>query len=190
MEQGMIEQFSPSALRDLYDALSTADKDAFLKLIASTPHTANDLVRAFNSLSEAEQQTFLKILREETPPTSEWMVAFFNAAESSERTAFLDKILPAILAAIPAERIYAAIDRVVVPQVQEIRQRDKKARDRKSDPATIRQNVDICDLRKKDTKTWSQRALGKKFGMTRQSIADILEEEDKWRRLFSELPHE
>ena len=67
--------------------------------------------------------------------------------------------------------------------------RDQR-RKRKSAIDTIRQNVEICDLRRKDSKTWSMPRLGRKFDMTRQSVAKILKDEAKWRQLFAKLPKE
>ncbi len=65
----------------------------------------------------------------------------------------------------------------------------KTARDRKSKPETIRRNVEICDLRLKDAKTWTQGKLAKKYKLTPQGIRKILAEDTKWRQLAASLEH-
>lgn len=65
--------------------------------------------------------------------------------------------------------------------------RMKSSRDRKSNPATIRRNVEICDLRTKDAKTWTQGKLAKKYKLSPQAIRKILSEETKWRQLATAL---
>jgi hypothetical protein len=62
----------------------------------------------------------------------------------------------------------------------------KKQRDRKSDSETVRRNVEICDLRKRDPKKWSLAMLGRKFDLSKQAVKRILDEESKWRRLAAQ----
>ena len=63
----------------------------------------------------------------------------------------------------------------------------KERRDRKPDPETINRNVAICDLRKQDPVTWSQGRLAKHYDVTPRYIRKVLEEEDRWRLLASQL---
>lgn len=63
-----------------------------------------------------------------------------------------------------------------------------KGKRRRSSPATIRRNVQICDLRKQDVKKWTFGTLAMKFKVKRQTILRILDEEQKWRDLHSQLP--
>jgi hypothetical protein len=56
-------------------------------------------------------------------------------------------------------------------------------RNRKSAEATIRRNIEICDLRKKDPKTWSFRRLARKYEIRWQSVQRIVAAEPKWRDL-------
>jgi hypothetical protein len=65
--------------------------------------------------------------------------------------------------------------------------RKLRNRNRTSSPETIRRNVEICDLRKNNSKLWTQRKLAKKYEMEYQSIQDILDEEAKWRHLATLL---
>ena len=63
-----------------------------------------------------------------------------------------------------------------------------KGKRRGSSPKTIRRNVEICDLRKKDAKHWSHTQLGRKYGMNKRSVSRILKNEEKWRELASKFP--
>lgn len=58
---------------------------------------------------------------------------------------------------------------------------------RRSDPQTIRRNVEICDLRKHDARKWTQGRLGKKYHVTTRAIRKILADEEKWRKLAAKL---
>ena len=56
----------------------------------------------------------------------------------------------------------------------------KEKRERKSDVKTIRRNVEICDLRRKN---WSLKKLAGRFGMKYQTVQIIVKDEAKWRKL-------
>jgi AraC-like DNA-binding protein len=62
-----------------------------------------------------------------------------------------------------------------------------KARNRRSDPETVRRNVEICDRRKLDKKTWTLGTLSQHYGISRQYVARIIKEEERWRRLAKQL---
>jgi hypothetical protein len=62
----------------------------------------------------------------------------------------------------------------------------KAKRDRKSDPDTVRRNVQICDLRRSDKKLWSLGRLAKKFKVSIRLITKTIKEEPKWRRLAAQ----
>ena len=66
----------------------------------------------------------------------------------------------------------------------------KEQRDRKSDPETIRRNVELCDLRRQDPKTWSHGMLARRFDISDRAVRFILEEETKWRALAARTPEE
>jgi len=63
----------------------------------------------------------------------------------------------------------------------------KQQRNRKSSPKTIRRNIEICDLRRRDPKHWSHGRLAKKFGVTDRMIRSVLTQEKKWRRLAIQM---
>ncbi len=67
------------------------------------------------------------------------------------------------------------------------RRKLKAARERKSDPETIRRNVEICRLRNVNPKHWSQGRLAKHFKITPRAIRKILAVESKWRKLYMTL---
>jgi hypothetical protein len=85
------------------------------------------------------------------------------------------------------EAIYQKILEIIKSAVIEGLARYKAQRDRKSDPDTIRRNVELCDLRKQNEKLWSYRRLAKHFKITPQNVGLILKEEDKWRKLASDV---
>jgi len=65
--------------------------------------------------------------------------------------------------------------------------RVKEDRDRKSNPKTVRRNLKICDLRKQDAGKWTLGRLAKEYGITRQTVVRILNQEAKWRRLAAKV---
>ena len=63
-----------------------------------------------------------------------------------------------------------------------------KKRNRKPDPKILRRNIQICNLRNKDPKKWTQGKLRKKFGLnTTDHVKKILKQETKWRQHDAEL---
>jgi hypothetical protein len=84
------------------------------------------------------------------------------------------------------EEIATLVKELVVKLAEQERGNLKAQRDRKSDPETIRRNVEICDLREEDKKKWTQGRLAKKYDLTPQAIRKILSNEAKWRRLISQ----
>jgi hypothetical protein len=88
------------------------------------------------------------------------------------------------------ERIKAAVEgheremkRLHIAQFKENVSRTSKNAD------IIHRNVQICDLKRQDPKTWTLENLRHRFGFAdRSSIRDILKDEAKWRRLANKLP--
>lgn len=66
-------------------------------------------------------------------------------------------------------------------------QLSRKLKRRKSDPETIRRNVEICDLRRQDSRKWSQGRLAKKYHVTARLIRSVLKNEHKWRESAARL---
>jgi hypothetical protein len=59
----------------------------------------------------------------------------------------------------------------------------KEKRDRKSDPETVKRNLEICVLRKKDKRKWSIAKLARQYQLTPRAITKILSAEAKWHWL-------
>ena len=85
------------------------------------------------------------------------------------------------------EQIGASIYSLIRAIYKRAEERFRKKRDRKSDPETIRRNVEICELRKQDRKRWSLARLAKRFEVTDRYIRKVIQEEAKWRSLASDL---
>jgi hypothetical protein len=89
------------------------------------------------------------------------------------------------------EEVESRVRKTVEEMAQVVSERErekfKAQRDRKRDPKTIKRNVEICDLRKKDRKHWSLGRLAKKYGVSVRTITLTLQEEATWRRLAGEL---
>ncbi len=62
-----------------------------------------------------------------------------------------------------------------------------RRKERRSSPITIRRNVEICDRRKQNKSKWTLGRLAKEYGVKRQTIVSILNDEEKWRRLATSL---
>jgi hypothetical protein len=174
----VMKQFTPKALFDLYCLLPNSDKGAFVKLLGSIS-TAEVPFVLCNELPLPEKGRFAEMMFEELL----WRV--FPLLQQTARELIrenpnlsdeqFDKELQ--------ERVKQHMD-VYNQSISELEKAKlKEARDRKSDPETVRRNVEICNLRKQDPKKWSLGRLAKKYEMAKQSIRKILEEETKWRRL-------
>lgn len=128
----------------------------------TTPHigTADALARAFNSLPDEEKYLFIKWFRQAAiPPTADELVRLFNAAPQPEKEAFVLRIWHQhLLPAVPEEHIHAEINRVVVPQVEEIRRRDKEARD--ASPRNQDRDAEIVRLKDEVLPNGVQRSFG------------------------------
>ncbi len=57
------------------------------------------------------------------------------------------------------------------------------SRNRKPDPENVKRNIEMCDRRNRDKKTWSYSKLAQTYDMTKRAVAKILAEEQKWRSL-------
>jgi len=60
----------------------------------------------------------------------------------------------------------------------------KRKRDRKSDPETIRRNVEICDAFHKEG---NKKKLARRFGVTDRYIRQVIKEESHWREQAKQL---
>ncbi|HEV3146659.1 MAG TPA: hypothetical protein VGZ47_22425 [Gemmataceae bacterium] len=173
---------TPKTLVDFYSMFTKEQKDEFLVRLGkvSTPYVP---LRILCELSPAQQLEF-----------------------SNRSTAVYFHILMPIIVQqarklvreqpqLPDEqfdkeldtRVRALIDIYIKEAASIERDQIKQKRDRKSDPETIRRNVEICDLRKKDPTTWTQCKLAKHFKIKAPSIRKVLKHEDEWRKKASQL---
>lgn len=158
------------------------------------PASADILFQQFMHLApEDRARVFTKILNA-LELKAEVILCLFEFLPQPEKQRFIEAILDLVRklrdAAFPVihrAEFDSLFDTLVVPRIQEIRLSDKKARDRKSGPETIRQSVEICNLRTQDRRKWSLKKLAGKYGVTVRRITAILAEEDKWRRLAQDL---
>jgi hypothetical protein len=61
-------------------------------------------------------------------------------------------------------------------------------RTRKSAPATIIRNAELCRLRQENPDHWTLENLRRRFGLgTVRAVTKILSQEEKWRQLVAEL---
>jgi hypothetical protein len=178
-----VEQFTPKALLDLYLLLPNDDKGVFLRLLASEC-TAEAIFVMANELRLTELGRFSEMMFEELL----WRV--FPLLEEKARE--LRKEDPDLSDEQFGKELHERVKQHMEVFNQEIseleRAKLKEARDRKSDPDNVRRYVEICDLRRRDPKTWTLGALAKRYDMAKQSIKKIIEQEAKWRRLSGDGP--
>jgi hypothetical protein len=153
----VMELPSAKAVFDLYVLLSNDDKCAFVRLLGQSS-TAEGTVLHMTNLSQRQHARF-----------SELMFPYFV------ETAYPILLQTACRVArdqpnLTGTDFEIAVDRAVKEVMHEydriISEREaaklKEQRDRKSDPETIRRNVEICNLRKQDHKKWSHGKLARK----------------------------
>ncbi len=173
-----MEQLPPKSVFDSYCLLSNDDKRAFIEMLAR--------------VSTAEVP-FL-IAREMPPPE----VERFSDMVFKEITWQLFPLLQREARVLAREkpqmsdedfdrefhdRIKASMENYNKEIAALERAKMKERRDRKSDPETVRRNVEICDRRKQNRKTWSIGKLAHVYKLSHRAITLILRDELKWRRL-------
>jgi hypothetical protein len=134
------------------------------------PATAAEIEEAVNSLSLDEQANWTAAVRA-------WLIDCVILTDEEHDTLLRRKAEATTSDYITFDTGVDPWQRLVDLHLQ------LEARNRRSDPETIRRNVEICDLRKQDRKLWSLGRLAGKYGVTKRAISFVLEEEDKWRQL-------
>ena len=169
---------SPRALADLYGLMDNEQKIACLRLIANMS-TADALFVMMNELPLTEQARFSDMISETMigqllPVLLRLAIEVAGEMPSASNEEQYNEINER------AQRILREYE----CRIGELREAQLKAsRDRKSDPETVKRNVEICDLRLKDRKYWSLGRLGRKYDISKRMVTLILGEEAKWRRL-------
>jgi hypothetical protein len=179
MEQRM-DQCSPQALLDLYSLQSNSDKEKFLQLLGSSS-TAEAPFWICKTMSILERGRFCDMVFEQLMAQVFPLMQMHARNLAREGGNLSNEEFDSEL----HERVRLEMENYnqQIGELHAARLKDK--RDRKSDPETIQRNVQVCNLRKQDSKKWSLGRLAKQFDITKQSIQSILKEEAKWRRLAS-----
>jgi hypothetical protein len=173
--------FGPKTLIDLYLMLPNDQKTAFLGMLANVS-PANVPLYMVAGMSEAQKVRFYGAIM---PVIANRMIPMFVSQAIDvvrECPTASRKEMSDAIELRTKDWLRGYIDLAERIKAEEL----KSKRDRKADPKTARRNVEICDLRKRDPKHWTQGQLAKKFKVSSQAIRKILGQETKWRRLAAE----
>jgi hypothetical protein len=176
-----IQECTPRAVADLFNMLSPEDQ---VKALSQMAVTAEHVWRVMDQLPELEKKAFSDRVFNDMA----WMVFPFvidcaikvfrqypNLSDEDLHNR-INGLAKQTLSAFEEER-----DKLATAQ-------EKARRDRKPDPATIRRNLEICDLRRRDPKTWSLKKLARKYELSRERVHQILKDEPEWLRLQATFP--
>jgi hypothetical protein len=165
---------TPQALLDLYNLLPDTDRQEFLRLLGSQSTAKVPLLlvkqmppeeqaRYASSIHKAFWQTLLPVFLREA------------ARLAREQSSLTDAQLQGLCLEACAEygRQQSRLARAEV----------KARRDRKSDARTVKRNLEICDLHRRDPGTWSLKKLAGKYKVSREAVVKVLRREGHWRRL-------
>jgi hypothetical protein len=178
----VIQRVTPGAVFSLYRELSDDDKREFLKKLGATS-TAEVLIPIGANLRKTEQARFsgaihAKAVERVIPLIIRHARKILRELPDIDDEAFEKEL----------EKGFAEWSEDAAREVSALeKERVKADRDRKSDPETVRRNVEICDLRKQNPRLWTQGKLAKRYAIKPQTVRGILKEEEKWRRLAAEL---
>lgn len=172
---------TPQVLIDLFDILLSEDKKKFFVLLGRRS-IAETVFVILNELSNTEQWRFTelihKVLTAKIYPFLLQKARRFARDNPQLSDEEFDRLFREDMAK-SSEYYERELRNLVRAQL-------KEERDRPSDPEIIKRNVQICDLRKKDSKKWSLGKLAQHFKRDKKTISDILKDEIKWRRLALE----
>jgi hypothetical protein len=176
-----MDPLTPEQLRDLYRLLPIGDRGAFLRLIGAESK-AEYVAEFLRGMTVEEQRRFSMIMNREIakvvyPFVLRHAVDVANEMGHLSREEQGEEVLNRHADSMETYRQY-----ITSTEVEKL----KAKRNRKSNPETIRKNVEICDLRLKDPKHWSLARLAGKFKVTKRAISKVVEEEAKWRRLAAD----
>ena len=171
-----MEQFTPKAIFDLFILLSHESQTTFLKLLAGSSLAEVPLIIAAN-LSEVERRRFGQI---EFTHAVDMMMPFL-LTKAVELARDHPKVSDQRLLELLSERVKTFAEDFARQASEMERRKLKDKRDRKSDPATIRRNVEICDRRKRDRKKWSLGMLAKHFKISIRAVTLVISAEIEWR---------
>jgi hypothetical protein len=177
----IIPRVTPQVLRDLFWMMSDLERGDFLRLISdSIP--AETIFAMIGMMDAAERIRFFDMISDEVVMRT--MPGVMKAAVEAVRDmpqASMEELLTEVTRR-HSDAMQEYDQEIVAIEAAKL----KALRDRKSNPETILQNVQICDRHSQNPEL-TQGQLGKQFDMTPAAIRKILKEESKWRRLASRL---
>jgi hypothetical protein len=173
------------AVLDSFRALPADDRRDFFQSIAGEIPVESALV-LFGNMPLSERERFIQKIVDEVVGRVMPAVIITGIHVLQEKPELAGKELEKLVAKHHAEELVKASQQVSQMYKSFEAARLKAKRDRKSAPATVRRNVEICNLRKRDPKHWSQGQLAKKFKVSSPAIRKILKDEAKWRRLAAD----
>ncbi len=177
-----MDAISPQALVDIYLLLPKPQQLQFLQILGQNS-AAEQAYMVTMGLSSSEQNRFWGKVKEIFD--RRFLPSYLHAALMMTRDleARTDEQFKEEL-----KRRISENEKISAKGVEALMREELKAeRDRKSDPNIVRRNVKLCDLRKKDPRTWSYGKLARHFDIKRPTVRKILGEEQKWRQLGSAL---
>jgi hypothetical protein len=176
---------TPQALIDLYNILSREDRQAFLGLMGEVS-TAEDLFQVARHLTPSNLLRFneivIKSIVSHQLPLILPLVTSLAVEAIKESPGQTQEQLQAQVSALAAKRL-ARLDEDAAIRAHVM---IKEKRDRKSDPDTVRRNVEICNRKLEDPGLWSNKKLAREYRITPRAIGMILADEPRWRRLAAE----
>jgi hypothetical protein len=168
--------------------------------------TPRALFSRFKALHPKQREEFIQLVGSES--TTDLFGAFWNALPMQERSPFLLQVIahirPVLIReAIPLVKAFPELS--VEEQVELIskayeksttdfeagivsreQQRFRAKRNRKASLATIRRNVEMCDLRGQDPEKWYPKSLARRFGVSDAYVRRVLKQESMWRQLAAQ----
>jgi hypothetical protein len=152
----------------------------------SAPEALRPLLQQLGELPEEMQRQFLMLALVGMRPTPELVIKLLQFLwPACDDKGFVIPYLQSLPSPERVElqhRIMAAYGPLIKGQIAGVRHFDKQKRDRKSSPAIVRRNLEICDLRRLNPDHWSQARLAQKYKITKRAVQKILADEEKWRR--------
>ena len=167
--------------------------------------TSQEVLDLYFSLPDEDKTLFLRLLGRKSQAEAAIILSGWLEPLEKERYAdwvkeqFIDLTFPAVVKAarelvqetkdVPDEVFERAIagefNRVTAEHMNSVAETEaarlKRQRDRKPSLEIAARNVEICDLRKKEPRHWSQGRLAKKYNLDKRTIRKILGEETEWR---------
>ena len=175
-EQARILGMTPQKVLDHFYLLSPAEKTKFIRLLGHVS-SSQSVYAMFEELHPIDRQEFLDLAFQEL--AGQFMPFAIQHAIRIARER------PDLSDADFEKELRAAVKRSTDTFSREIGEREaaklKAARDRKPSLSIAERNVEICDLRRKDPRHWSQGRLAKKYKLDVRTIRKILTEENEWR---------